>query len=310
MPVRPRLANEVDPRRRLLLRSVATVLLGALLEACTLVPQGPSHVAQGRYYSSANPEYDAFFLSLYELQVRMGHAPIEYTELGNALAQDLNLPSDLTSDVLSTKLRERAQGLQRSGTRLLLVVRSEAGEPVPPDDVTRSNTATFLVDGNSGDGEVPGFTRAIERNANALLTFRQALVEDQAALERLGVRVIELESGVDSTFGPEGIAKVAEVDQNLTDAGKIIALMRARASALLERSGQRLKALVTATDTDDGRLQRRLEPPPATAEAGEQEQDEQEPPKPRPKRRSPTKRRARPKPPAPKPVAPATEFEP
>jgi hypothetical protein len=263
-------------------------------------------VAQGKYYSSGHPSYDAFFLELYELQVRMGKAPIEHTEIRDALASELGLAPNLTDEVLMDKLREQAEVQRRNGARLLLVVRSEDGDLMPPDDAAHSSSATLLVDGASRDETVLHLKRACEKAANAWLIFRQTLARDLGTLEKLAVRVIELEGRVDATFGPEGIAKAAEVDDNLSDAGKIITLMRARASELLDTSGRLLASLFTATNTDDGRLKAGTEKKPEP-EVHADDDEPAEPKKPPVKRRATPKRRRQPRP-APKPAEP--EFEP
>ncbi len=309
MPLRSAVVAGHAERRRVL-GSFLVMLAVPFFTQCTLVPQGPSHVAQGKYYSSAHPEYDAFFLSLYELQVRMGRAPIEHREIQTTLAQSLGLSSELGRELLLTRLHERATALQGAGTRLLLLVHSDEGDPVPLGEPARASTARFLVDGKPDDAEVQRFTRAIEKASNALLTFRRALVENKATLEKLSIRVIELEARVDATFGPEGIAKAAEVDQNLEDASKIITLMRARASELSEDSGALLSGLVSTTNTDDGRLASRSQK--RSPQPGEDDEDESSEPESPPEKQKPAKPRPAPKrrrTPPPE-AAPPTEFEP
>jgi hypothetical protein len=180
---------------------------------------------------------------------------------------------------------------------------------VPPSDPTRASSARFLVGGKTDDGEVQRFTNAIEKVSNALLAFRKALVDDKAALEKLSVRVIELEAGVDAKFGPEGVAKAAEVDQNLTDASKIITLMRARASELSEDSATLLSSLISVTNTDDGRLRSLSEK--RSPEPSEPDEDQTSKGEEAPSKKKPAKRRRAPKRPTPPPKpAPPTEFEP
>ena len=226
------------------------------------------------------------------------------------LPRSLELSSELGRELLLTRLSERATAFQGAGTRLLLLVLSDEGDPVPLAEPARPGTARFLVDGKPDDAELQRFTRAIEKASNALLTFRRALVEDKATLEKLSVRVIELEARVDATFGPEGIAKAAEVDQNLEDASKIITLMSARASELSEDGGALLSGLVSATNTDDGRLaSRSLRRSPEASEDDEDESSEHEPPpeKPKPAKRRPAPKRRQTPPPK---AAPPPEFEP
>ena len=50
----------------------ALCLGASSLTGCALFGGGgPSTVAQGKYYSSGNPQYDQYFIELYELQVQM-----------------------------------------------------------------------------------------------------------------------------------------------------------------------------------------------------------------------------------------------
>jgi hypothetical protein len=244
----------------------------------------------------------------------MARAPIEEREGVKRLAEALGLASDAGPEILVTRLRERAQALKAAETRLLLLVHSLEGMPVAPEDVAKASTAVLLVDGKPTGLEVESFKSSIEEGVNGLLVFRKALVENQATLEKLSVRVIELEARVDATFGPEGIAKASEVDRNLEDAAKIITLMRARASELLQRSRQLLMDLVQATHTDDGTLRARSERRESsqrqTEEEAEEPEEVSEPRKEPAKTRGPARPPRRPASRPPASPAPPTEFEP
>jgi hypothetical protein len=296
--------NTPTPRRQVL----AVGLCGLLLGCNLLVPRGPSHVAQGKYYASGNPDYDAFFLELYRLQVDMGQAPIERRNIIAQLESDLDLPEQSSDDLLLAKVHQEAERLQASGTRLLL--RIDLGTGGKADAAPAGGAATFLLDGKRTDPDVSRFVSAVEKATNALLQFRAQLEQDKTALDRLGVSVIELEGGVDSVFSPEGAGKPATVRQNLTDAGKIISLMRARASELSNSSEALTRDLAEASTTDDGRL---AAPAPTPTPADEQQPEAKT--EPEPKRKKPRARpipRRRPQPTKPPAKAPDSgmEFEP
>ena len=58
----------------------APILLAAALAftapgCAAIFGSGPSEVAQGRYYSVGNAEFDSFFVSVYQQQLAMARAP-------------------------------------------------------------------------------------------------------------------------------------------------------------------------------------------------------------------------------------------
>jgi len=105
-------------------------LVFALLtpSACQLLGKpGPSAVAQGRYYASGNPEYDAFFVELHRLQVELKDSPERTAEPRAALAQALDVGLD--ADVIKEALRKKASEL--NGRQIKFSVQRPAGDDKP-----------------------------------------------------------------------------------------------------------------------------------------------------------------------------------
>src|SRR5947208_3393322 len=102
-------------------RRMRTVLCSSLLAgslSLAAVPgcavfggQKPSTVAQGKYYSSGEPHYDEFFVSLYLMQVAMAEAPQGPESERVALAQSLSLPPNSDRAAIGARLREEASKL-------------------------------------------------------------------------------------------------------------------------------------------------------------------------------------------------------
>jgi hypothetical protein len=78
--------------------------------ACMLYARGgPTAVAQGRYYSTGNPEYDEFFIDLHRMQVELNDAPERTAAPRKALADKLEVGLD--TEVLKEALKKRATEL-------------------------------------------------------------------------------------------------------------------------------------------------------------------------------------------------------
>jgi len=87
------------------------LLLGALaLPACGLfASKGPSSVAQGKYFSTANPQYDEFFVAIYDLQQGLSVAPEVPESERQRLARALSLPPQTALGTVAARLREEPQ---------------------------------------------------------------------------------------------------------------------------------------------------------------------------------------------------------
>lgn len=238
----------MSPRLR---SSLAALACSATLLAC--VPRGPSTVAQGKYYSSANPRYDEFFIGLYNRQIAMEIAvsvpPAEEQRLASVLA----LPPGTPLPELEAKLREKAIELAHGGVRARLDRESKGVDPNDTRAILRASSRpkSDLLDG-------------VEASATNLLRLGVALKNNELELNRLERQTVSLDADVDSAFPHTGQRN--EVKRNLADAHKLIALMRVRSAELGDTSAALVAAITQAVNTDDGSLPPvpSLVPPPVS----------------------------------------------
>jgi hypothetical protein len=238
------------------------------------IPKKQSEVAQGRYYSSGNPEYDEFFLSVYHLQVGLKDGPDSVARAKTALGERLGLDKDAGLQALRAALAERLSALSSRGVTLKLE-RDVGG---------RSKLATT----GSPSPQDAEFTEALAQTVDAVSLVRTKVGDWTRDLDRLPTRGLELEQNVDATFRLSGFGKNDEVRENLADAQKVMALMRPLLKDVDTQS-------MELSDVVNGVLGASAAPPPPP-----EPEPAAEPEPPKPTRRASPPRRAAP-PPAPPP---------
>jgi hypothetical protein len=246
---------------RLRARLACALALSACFTAVAVVPGcaafgmgGPSTVAQGKYYSSGNPQYDEFFIELYQLQVEMADAPhVPDTERQN-LGQALGLSPETPADAVTQRLREEALKLGRGGVHIKL-------EQSPSPDKPKAATATIVATYRPKDAASASLLTKIESSATNLLRSVSAMKAAEVQLGKLEVQTISLDADVPTAFAEAHVGKRGEVKDNLADAQKLITLMKARGDDVSAQSEQLLAAVAKAVNTDDGSLSA----PPAEA---------------------------------------------
>ena len=279
------------------------LLLGlAALSGCqAILPSGPSNVAQGRYYSSGDPEYDDFFLRLYRLQIALKDAPQRLGEPRQKVADALEAGSE--PDDIKVALAKRAKELQNHGIRYT-VARPESPDKPP----------TLVVTGNptGNDFELKVLLEAALKGAGELKIDVTAWLKE---LDELSPRQSALEGNVNEAFANRSESERTQVKNNLSDGGKIITLLNERTRDLDHATGDFLKAVTAAL----GETQVEAKAESTVDAESEPEKKERKsaaakpaksppPPRPAPKGKSPAKPAPAPatKPaPAPKAAAPA-----
>jgi len=242
--------------------SVKQFCVLALLIACgsgcgLLAPHGPSDVARGEYYSAGEPEFDLFFIDLHRAQVALLHAPKEPMDARRSLAQSLGLTAGASDDSLKARVSQEAQKLANLGTKLRL----EVPEGSPALDASATLHASDLT-------ATSPLRPALAEQATRVVRSRNRILAAAAALERLRVRGIGLESRIPEAFRIDGPWKREEVQRNLSDGQKLITVMLAR-SKEVEAFDTQLLALLEAAATTDAGLGKTPAPPvsPPVAEA-------------------------------------------
>jgi hypothetical protein len=226
--------------------------------ACDMfMKPGPSAVAQGRYYSTGNPEYDAFFVELHRLQVELKDAPDRAAEPRAALAKTLDVGLD--ADVIKEALGKKASELNSRQIKVTVL------RPATPD-----KPATLRVTGNPA-GDDAALTKTLEDQLTKIAELTAATASWQKDLDPLPEREATLESGVDTAFADKPPRTRSEVRSNLGDARKVIELLVSRAKDTEHANGELFDAITGALgETTPAGGEKSPEPatsaPPASSE--------------------------------------------
>ena len=206
--------------------------LGALPGCSAILPSGPSNVAQGRYYSTGDPEYDDFFLRLYRLQIALKDAPQRLGEPRQKVADTLE--SGPEPDDIKVALAKRSKELQNRGIRYT-VARPESPDKPP----------TLVVTGNptGNDFELKGLLEEALKSAGGLKVDLTAWIKE---LDELSPKQGALEGKVNEAFANRSDGERTQVKDNLSDGGKIITLLNERTRDLDHATTDFLKAVTAA----------------------------------------------------------------
>jgi hypothetical protein len=207
----------------------ATVLvfaLGVCTPGCALfMSSGPSEVAQGRYYSVGNAEFDAFFVNVYEEQLAMARAPSELAEARKALTDALVLNDSAQNAEIAEKLRLALNALSQRGARVHFEVRL----PTPPDP---EHSMALISAAPAAEGSERTTLSTVEASLTRLLRLAAGMHQSATDLVRLRALVPSLEAKVDSALHEQGPRKRERTLKNLEDAERVIVLMQARAEEI------------------------------------------------------------------------------
>jgi hypothetical protein len=266
--------------------------LGTLTLSATacLGSKGPSAVGQGQKYTSGDPTFDEFFVTLYDFQVEMGKAPETEKAIRNDLGKALKMDEDgASAAMLAKKVESWATQLAGQGTGLKLEIKGldEGEDPV----------ATLSRKGKELEGDDKAAADEVEKAALGSVKIVARMRKIRRMLDQLQSTSLALENSVDTTFRLGGPSKKAEVRKNLADARTLIPLMQARTDEVMESAKSLGKKLLEAADTDNGKFDLPPPPPPPV----------EPPPVEEPVKKPGDKK---PKPPVEKPPAPPVEKPP
>jgi hypothetical protein len=235
----------------------SSLCLAAVPGCAALGMNKPSTVAQGKYYSSGEPHYDEFFVSLYLMQVAMADAPRVPETERRALAQALSLPPESDAAAIGQHLREEALKLSRAGVHLRL-------DQNPAKDKFAMASVTLRSNARPKEDASAALLAQVEQSGTNLVRSVDDLSDGEQTLAKLEPKAVTLDAGVEVAFADTHFGKQGEVKKNLADARQLIALMHARATEVRRASEQLLQELSKALNTDDGSL-----PPPSSAATSE-----------------------------------------
>jgi hypothetical protein len=222
-------------------------------------------VAQGRYYSSGDPDYDEFFLHVYRLQVALKDAPAKVERLTADLSVKLGLAQTAAPPDLRAALAEKLRSFGAKGITLRL--ERDVGGGV------------YLKQNGTATGADAALLATLGQAVMAIDTVRDRIGPWQRELDTLPPRGIELDRRVDEVFRLEGRGKRGTVHENLADAQKVMGMMRSLLKDADARSAELSEAVI-------GVLGASAPPPPPPPEPEPE-------PEPEPKSRSraaPTRR--------------------
>jgi hypothetical protein len=236
-------------------------------------PQGPSHVAQGRYFSTGNPNYDEFFVRLYRMQIELKAAPETLTSIRQDLAKSVALEPAAGTDQIRSALGTKATEMSGRGAAIAVDRAREPGE-----------RTQLAITGMPAQADRP-LVKALEDVLARLGELRERSGPWQKELDWLPPAGVALDGSVEAAFVGRSRATRDEVHENLTDAQKVVALMAARKKEIEANSAEIEELFVSAFGA------KKSEPAPAPAA----------PPAPKPRPRAA---------PAPRPAAaPAPESD-
>jgi len=213
----------------LLTRRILLFALSSVGACQVLAPSGPSNVAQGRYYSTGDPEYDDFFLRLFRLQIKLKDAPPRVGGPRQRVAEALNVGPE--PEEIRTALTKRANDLSARGIRYSVAHPADPNQP-----------PTLVVTGNptGNDFELKGMLEKALKSAGELAIDTAAW---QKELDELAPRETTLEGNVGEAFAARSESERAEIKGNLVDGSKIITLLVERTRDLDHAATEFLKAL-------------------------------------------------------------------
>jgi hypothetical protein len=193
---------------------------------------GPTAVAQGRYYSTGNPEYDEFFIDLHRMQVELNDAPERTAAPRKALADKLEVGLD--TEVLKEALKKRATELAGRSVKL------SVEKPADPD-----KPLALRVTG-SPSGADAELKATIDESLGKASELRVQIRGWLKLLEELPGRATALEGGVNAGFVGKSPGRREEVKNNLADGKKVLELLQTRAKDAERSNGELLDAITAA----------------------------------------------------------------
>jgi len=187
---------------------------------CVKHNTGSSAVAQGQRYKTGKSDYDVFFSSVHRLQLDVERAPSSVRDTQSALAQRLQAKSSEPTQ-LGQKMRAELDRLAARGVN----VRVELRGADALDPAERKAQLTTPSKPKKADAElVTEFERSLAEQWAIIGSMRKARMQ----LDALGRAALHLEERVDTSFTGRFEDQRDEAVENLRDAERLLALMRAR----------------------------------------------------------------------------------
>jgi hypothetical protein len=223
-------------------------LASAAVAGCQFGPPAASAVAQGRYFSTGNPNYDEFFVRLHRMQVELGAAPETLAQVRANLARELELAPPSAPEALRAALSTKADAVGARGATLQVVPGRDTGKG-----------PRLAVSGSPAAADQP-FVKTLGEAIERLAEIRERSPSWERELEWLPPAGIALDGSVEAAFIGQSRGTRDDVHENLADAQKVVALMRTRKLEIDASSAELEELFVSALG------EKRSEPAPPAAE--------------------------------------------
>jgi len=191
------------------------VLLAALglgAAGCFALPNtGPTAVSRSELYEPGQPEYDAYFQSLYGVQQTVVATSNEQHALERALASELGLDPLASHELVATRFDKRLTEIESSNGKLKIeLIGLEEGD-------TETDAIVTLTDA-SGAEQSNAFTKTLAEIAKRAAKLSVKLKKTIDLATHLSQKLPTLEAQVDERFRLLGPMRTKETHRNLTDA--------------------------------------------------------------------------------------------
>ena len=197
-------------------------------------------VASGAHYQAGEPEYDGFFDTVHQLQLTLARAPEDRQRAELQLREAAVLKSEATASVLAEQLRSELERIGNKAGRLRV-------ELVAPDSPELDKTHALISANTKPNTPEAKFLATVEGSVTELMRLNVAMKRAREELGTLCSTAARLEGRLDATF--PGTDKHAEVQANLRDAERVIALMIARADETAKPTDEFLGKFAVALGT-------------------------------------------------------------
>ncbi|MBK7584535.1 MAG: hypothetical protein IPI67_30655 [Myxococcales bacterium] len=196
--------------RRLFWATPLALTLGAT--ACFALPNtGPTPVSRAELYQSSEPEYDAFFKELHDVQMTVVAASNEQLAARRALATELGLDPRASMELITARFEKQLDELAKHGSSLHV-------EFIGLDEGASETDAVVTLSDASGSSKPTSLSKALEQIAKGSAKLALRVRAAAKTLEALKSKLPGLEGAVDERFRLLGPARTKETHRNLTDA--------------------------------------------------------------------------------------------
>jgi hypothetical protein len=197
--------------RRLL--GIALLLgLGFGSAGCFALPNtGPTAVSRSELYEPGEPEYDAFFEKLHDVQQTVVATSNEQHALERALASELGLDPLASRELVATRFDKRLAEIESNKSKLKIeLIGIEEGD-------TETDAIVSLTDA-SGAEQSNSFTKTLAEIAKRTAKLSVKVRKTIDLTTQLSQKLPTLEAQVDDRFRLLGPMRTKETHRNLTDA--------------------------------------------------------------------------------------------